>query len=735
LISEMALTDLRTFLAEHRWDEDPDVLAHRVSAGGRPSRTVVSDAELYEVGTGTRSLHTWLADHGHRAAGEFDLAASRWREQPALVQEMARRLASGDCPLKQHHRHAKALAQWIEAFRGPLSRSARAEFDRHLDLVRRYVAFREDAKDVLMRGYDLLRDLALEAGQRLEIGPDVFFLTREDFFDALRVGYAPFHLIEQRKTVYGAEARLSLPHVIDGSAIDTLGSVPERKAPVGGVAGLPISWGEAAGPVRVCLSPSHTGDLGRGYILVCPSTDPSWTPLFVNAAGLVLERGGMLSHGAVVARELGLPAVVLPNATQLFRDGAAIHVDGHCGWVSQASPTPVEAGSGDGASTSAAVPDPDDLRIPYEQTPPPPGRKDRRAAKVRNALAAAWSAYLLACFLLPEGWVYQPTFAVLDSVLWPMVRSLGKPTAVALIAVSMALLMLLVQKLMTDNGRLLEAKRRAAALQKRAQLLPQGAPRRAVMVRLAAPIPRRTLGAALVPVGILLGPMLLSFIWFKERVDPAAWNAPAGSAVQIVALVESDWREPVRIEVPLPMTVDETTPAARTLPPLRQTLERLLVLYRQPRELPGEPWELRAAPDLGRQQTADDLQAYLAAGMPPQGMTWLIRPPENLSGRFPVAVTTPGHPPVIVPIVLGDDCPPTPLITWGGTGAAIKEVRVIFPKPKVEPVFWQPLGCLGIATEYPFTAWLAGLNVSWLLLYILAYLATLLLFKAALRVA
>ena len=158
----------------------------------------------------------------------------------------------------------------------------------------------------------------------------------------------------------------------------------------------------------------------------------------------------------------------------------------------------------------------------------------------------------------------------------------------------------------------------------------------------------------MIPIGLLLGPMVLPFVWFRERVDPAAWNALAGSAVQIVAMVDSGWSEPVRIEVPPTVVLDESTPPSRTLPPLRATLERLLVLYRQPRDDPAMPWELRFAPDLGREQTANDLQAYLEAGIPPQGITWLLRPPDDMSGRFSVVVMAGTHPPVSVSVVLGD---------------------------------------------------------------------------------
>ena len=254
--------------------------------------------------------------------------------------------------------------------------------------------------------------------------------------------------------------------MIDEKAIETLGDVPDRVPAAGSQKGFALSSGEASGPARVLASPRDAGDLGRGYILVCPSTDPSWTPLFGNAAGLVLERGGMLSHGAVVAREIGLPAVVLPDATRLFRDGEEIHVDGHRGWVGK----PSEACHQD--SPAGAI-DPDDVRVSFALVPPPPGRKDRMAARLRNMLAAFWMVFLPAVFLLPERWAYQPTLATLDFVLWPIVRALGKPATVAILAAGVAALSLVIQTLVTDNRRLREAKRRASALRALADALPR----------------------------------------------------------------------------------------------------------------------------------------------------------------------------------------------------------------------------------------------------------------------
>ena len=728
LIGAVAIADLRQFIAENFWDEDPDALVYLISSGGDPDRTVVADAELYELAKGTRPLETWLADHGHRAANEFDLAAPRWREQPLAVCNMAGCSMTGDNPLERYSRHRDTVNRRIEELRKNLSCRCRVEFDRLVELVRRYIGFREDGKDFLMLGYDLLRDLALEAGRRLEVGQDVFFLAREELFDALRVGFAPFHFIERQKNAYRAENRLKLPRVIEKNSIDALGNAPEKEPAAGGRQGFAVSAGEASGPVRILASPTDAGDLGRGYILVCPGTDPSWTPLFAGAAGLVLERGGMLSHGAVVAREMGLPAVVLPDAMHLFREGEEIRVDGNRGWVGK------KADVSRLASRTEII-DPNDVYITPNLVPPPPGRKDRRAARFGIGFGVVWTVYLLAVFLLPERWLYQFTLSALDFPLWPIVRAWGKPSAVAIIAASMAVLTLIVQKLVTDNRRLMEAKRRAAALNKISNALPLDSPRRAVVQRLAAPVQLRALSAAMVPIGILLGPMVLSFAWLKERVDPSVWNAPAGSAVTVVATVKSDWNAPIRMVVPQPAVVDDATPSVRTLPPLRKTLERLLALYRQPRNDPSVPWELKAAPDLAREQTADNLQAYLTAGIPPQSMTWTIRLPDDMSGRFPVSVSTAGRPPLMAMVVLGEDYPPAPLCTKNADESPLKELRVVYPKPKVEPVFWKPLACLIGNNQIPFAGWLATIKIGWLLLYIVVYLPTLMLVKIVLKVA
>jgi len=727
LICGMAWADLETFLHEHFWDEHADALLQLIAAGGKPDLTVIANAELFEVANGKRSLEAWLEAHGHRGPGEFDLATPRWREQPDRLRDMAARLATGEPPLDRFQRGRDAAATNAAKLRAQLTPAHAREFDRRLELVHRFMPFREEGKDYLMRGYDLLRDVAMEFGRRLEVGDGVFHLTRDEIFDALRVGFAPHHLIEQRQFFYQAESKLALPRVIDAGTIERLGEPAEVESTSGAYEALSISAGRASGPARVLHEATEAGDFGTGYILVCPSTDPAWTPLFVNAAGLVLECGGALSHGAVVAREMGLPAVVLADATRLFRNGEEIEINGNR--VGRA-----RQDTGHAANVEAV--DPSNIRIPRELIPPPSGAKDRRAALWRKAALGIWVVYLLGFFFLPKAYLYQPSVALLDFLLWPLVRAWGKPAVVALVAAAVGAGTLLVQKLVTDDRSLREAQRRAAALVQQAKSLPEDSPRRKAMIELAAPVSGRLLVARLVPVCLLLGPMMIPLVWFKDRLDPSVPGAAAGSSVQIVATVDGEWTRPVRIEVPPDVDVDETTPAARTLPPLRTTLEHLLTLYREPQSNPEGPWELHVAPDIARIQTANDLKRYLDAGLPPQGITWTIRTLAGASRRFPVSVVTEGYPRLGLSIVLGNQYPPGTLAAGGGANSPFKELRVVYPNSSQKPVFWQPFAALAsYRGETAIVHSLAVVDIGWLWLYVLTYLPLVFILRAVLKVA
>lgn len=388
--------------------------------------------------------------------------------------------------------------------------------------------------------------------------------------------------------------------------------------------------------------------------------------------------------------------------------------------------------------------DNDDTHLPRDLIPPPPGRRERTAGRVRNVAAAAWGVYLLAAFLLPEPYLYQPSLSAIDVILWPLVRAAGKPATVALVAAGLAALTMVIQRFGTDNARLREAKRRAAGLSRRAALLPADSPRRAAMAAAAAPVQWRVLGAAMVPMALLLGPMVMTFMWFPARVDPASWNADPGAAVEVVATVDSNLRTPVMIFPAAPLELDPSTMWSQTPEPIRETLEKHLVRLKVPSDLPDEPWEVKAAADQARAATVADLEAYLKAGVPPRPVAWTVRAPADATGRFTVAVQAGGDQPTIVPIVLGDAAPPAPKETAGRPKSAVISVRVDYPRRQHAPVLWGPLDRAGAwldrvvprpvrwkdSTLLKF-AWIDH----WLDVYLLAYLPALFGLRWALRVA
>ena len=725
MIAGMALDDLRTFLSEHFWDESAAGLAGELAGAARADRTVRSTEGLYRLAKGGLELDVWLAEYGHRAPGEFDLSTPRWDERPKGVAAMAAHLKGGASPEELHEKRAHAAREKADALEKQLDESAATEFRRRLDLVLRYLPYREDGKHHLMSGYRLLRAMALEAGRRLEIGEDVFFLSGSELHDAVLSGFAPLHLIEKRRLRRAAESRLTLPSLIDKEATERLGEPPappeSGSDPDAALPAIPISPGSAAGPVAVVLRPEEAGELGSGYVLVCPSTDPNWTPLFVNASALVLERGGSLSHGAIVAREMGLPAVVVENATRRFSEGEIIRVDGHRGFIVM------------GEAEPEILPE---TTIPADRIPPPPGEKERSANKLRNGFLLFWALYFIASFLLPAPWVKEPSLRLLDFLLLPVVATLGRPGTVALIALALAVFSLVGQKLLTDNRRLLVAKKRAAALRKDAAKLPAVSPLKKKMLALARPVQTRVMMASFVPLALILGPMVMSFTWLPLRLDPASWNAEPGAIVYVRAFVDGDHAGEVTLSQDPALSLGGHTPAAQSIPLIRPVLENLLVRWRSERKLPGDlAWPVRAAAEAARRDTLASLGAYLKDPMPERTLVWTLESSPKKVGRFPIRLEVGGGA-ITVPAVLGIAARPEPkILADDGRGMVqrrefsnlpIHAVEVTYKQQATRgsQVFWEPV-------EFLVKPWLSG----WLIVYLLVYLPTMIVLRAVLRIA
>jgi phosphohistidine swiveling domain-containing protein len=172
----------------------------------------------------------------------------------------------------------------------------------------------------------------VEAGVLRETD-EIFYLTFQELHDVVRTNHADGQLISRREATFRSYRTLTPPRVFTSDGEVIAGRYRRDGLPTGALIGLPVSAGIIEGRARV-IHDLEEAELEVGDILVTAFTDPSWTPVFVTIAGLVTEAGGLMTHGAVIAREYGLPAVVgVEQATRLIRDGQRIRVHGTDGYV------------------------------------------------------------------------------------------------------------------------------------------------------------------------------------------------------------------------------------------------------------------------------------------------------------------------------------------------------------------------------------------------------------------
>jgi pyruvate,water dikinase len=213
------------------------------------------------------------------------------------------------------------------------------ETRRMIERVRTFIGYREYPKyDIVCRYFLYRRALLAEAERLVRAGvlaerEDAFFLTFEEFHEAARSHRVDGALVRRRKEDFASYRALTPPRVLTSDGEALTGAYRRDDVPAGALTGLPVSAGAVEGRARVVLDVAEA-ELEAGDILVTAFTDPSWSPLFVGIAGLVTEVGGLMTHGAVIAREYGLPAVVgVEGATRLIPDGRRIRVHGTEGYV------------------------------------------------------------------------------------------------------------------------------------------------------------------------------------------------------------------------------------------------------------------------------------------------------------------------------------------------------------------------------------------------------------------
>lgn len=213
------------------------------------------------------------------------------------------------------------------------------ETKRMISIIRNFAGYREYPKYGMINRYFIYKQALLKEAEQLvrnnvitEI-EDIYYLTFEELHEVVRTNKLDYKVIHKRKNEYKLYEKLTPPRVITSDGEIIIGKYKRENLPTEAIVGLPVSSGVVEGRARVILN-MEDASLEDGDILVTAFTDPGWTPLFVSIKGLVTEVGGLMTHGAVIAREYGLPAVVgVENATKRIKDGQRIRVHGTEGYI------------------------------------------------------------------------------------------------------------------------------------------------------------------------------------------------------------------------------------------------------------------------------------------------------------------------------------------------------------------------------------------------------------------
>ena len=293
------------------------------------------------------AIYDYLSKYGMRCPGEIDITRPRWSEKPiTLVPMILSHIKNfepnaGNRKFEQGRRAALEKEQeLIDRLKQlPDGEQKAKETKRMIDLIRNFIGYREYPKYGMVSRFFIYKQALLkEADQLVQAGvihekEDIYYLTFEEFHEAVRTKKIDDKIISIRKDEYKLYEKLTPPRVITSDGEIITSAYKRENLPPNAIAGLPVSSGVIEGRARVILN-MENADLEDGDILVTSFTDPGWTPLFVSIKGLVTEVGGLMTHGAVIAREYGLPAVVgVENATQLIKDGQRIRVHGTEGYI------------------------------------------------------------------------------------------------------------------------------------------------------------------------------------------------------------------------------------------------------------------------------------------------------------------------------------------------------------------------------------------------------------------
>lgn len=300
--------------------------------GGQESRNAIDD---------------YLSKYGMRCTGEIDITRPRWSEKPTALIPMILNNIKNVEPHASHRKFEQGQLEALKKEQQILNRLMQLpdgdqkakETKQKIDLLRNFIGYREYPKYGMINRYFVYKQALLkEAEELVQAGvlhdiEDIYYLTFEELHEVVRTHNLNDQMISKRKDEYKFYEKLTPPRIITSDGEIITGAYKRENVPSEAIIGLPVSSGVIEGKARVILD-IEDAELEEGDILVTPFTDPSWTPLFVSIKGLVTEVGGLMTHGAVIAREYGLPAVVgVEEATKRIKDGQRIRVHGTEGYI------------------------------------------------------------------------------------------------------------------------------------------------------------------------------------------------------------------------------------------------------------------------------------------------------------------------------------------------------------------------------------------------------------------
>ncbi|MCI0764921.1 phosphoenolpyruvate synthase [Bacillus sp. TL12] len=302
----------------------------------------------FEGGQKTRdAIYIYLNKYGMRCAGEIDITKTRWSEKPTTLIPMILNNIKDFDPDSGNRKFEKGRHEALKKEQELLDRLKQLpdgkrkvkETKRMISLIRNFIGYREYPKYGMINRYFVYKQALLKEAEQLvqtsviHEKEDIYYLTFEELHEVVRTNKLDYQIISKRKGEYKLYEKLTPPRVITSDGEIIAGEYKRENLPAEAIVGLPVSSGVIEGRARVILN-MEDADVEDGDILVTSFTDPGWTPLFVSIKGLITEVGGLMTHGAVIAREYGLPAVVgVENATKLIRDGQRIRVHGTEGYI------------------------------------------------------------------------------------------------------------------------------------------------------------------------------------------------------------------------------------------------------------------------------------------------------------------------------------------------------------------------------------------------------------------